>query len=585
MSINGVASGESTIKGRVSGSQSLSASANKTSVIKGESAYQLAVLNGFEGTEAEWLESLHGRDGKSVNVDTYYETDEGTLVMFSDGTEVLVRKGEDGKSAYEYAKEKGYDGTEEEFAEMLANAGSGGGGVIEETDPTVPSWAKEDTKPKYTASEVGAIPANTPTDQVAIFGTDYHRVKIGDGDITFTGQGNEGVYVYCENGDGTLVFYGLSGDQAVRLENIATPINNGDAANKKYVDGKVTKIGVGLGNVDNVRQYSASNPPPYPVTSVNGKTGAVTVSVPTQTSQLTNNSGFITKAVSDLENYYLKSETLTKTEINALVSAIPKFTISVVSSLPTSNISETTVYLVKSGSGGDLYTEYIYVNGAWEILGSQKVDLTGYALKEEIPTKLSELDNDSGYITKAVSDLVNYYKKSEVYSKDEIDKKGFLTEHQDISGKLDANKLPEAINEALAQAKESGEFDGEDGKSAYEYAKEGGYTGTEEEFAAKLAAEYLTSESDPTVPSWAKEASKPSYTKSEVGLGSVDNIQQYSAVNQPPYPVTSVNGKKGAVVLTMENLGLQSEEWTFTLEDGSTVTKNIITSTGNSVPT
>lgn len=34
---------------------------------------------------------------------------------------------------------------------------------------------------------------------------------------------------------------------------------------------------VGLGNVDNVRQYSASNPPPYPVQSVNGQTGAVTV--------------------------------------------------------------------------------------------------------------------------------------------------------------------------------------------------------------------------------------------------------------------------------------------------------------------
>ena len=34
---------------------------------------------------------------------------------------------------------------------------------------------------------------------------------------------------------------------------------------------------VGLGNVDNVKQYSASNPPPYPVTSVNGKTGDVTV--------------------------------------------------------------------------------------------------------------------------------------------------------------------------------------------------------------------------------------------------------------------------------------------------------------------
>lgn len=39
----------------------------------------------------------------------------------------------------------------------------------------------------------------------------------------------------------------------------------------------VSKSDVGLGNVDNVKQYSTSNPPPYPVTSVNGETGAVTV--------------------------------------------------------------------------------------------------------------------------------------------------------------------------------------------------------------------------------------------------------------------------------------------------------------------
>ena len=40
-----------------------------------------------------------------------------------------------------------------------------------------------------------------------------------------------------------------------------------------------SKSDIGLGNVDNVKQYSASNPPPYPVTSVNGKTGAVTIEV------------------------------------------------------------------------------------------------------------------------------------------------------------------------------------------------------------------------------------------------------------------------------------------------------------------
>lgn len=56
-------------------------------------------------------------------------------------------------------------------------------------------------------------------------------------------------------------------------------------------------------------------------------------------------------------------------------------------------------------------------------------------------------------------------------------------------------------------------------------------------------------ESDPTVPAWAKAKTKPSYSKSEVGLGNVDNVKQYSASNPPPYPVTSVNGKTGAVTV------------------------------------
>lgn len=55
-------------------------------------------------------------------------------------------------------------------------------------------------------------------------------------------------------------------------------------------------------------------------------------------------------------------------------------------------------------------------------------------------------------------------------------------------GALSEGTLDTAINEALTAAKASGEFDG---KSAYSYAQEGGYTGTEAEFAAKLAAEKL----------------------------------------------------------------------------------------------
>lgn len=102
---------------------------------------------------------------------------------------------------------------------------------------------------------------------------------------------------------------------------------------------------------------------------------------PSKTSELKNDSGFITKAASDLANYYLKSETYSQSEINQRLSAIPKFAIQVVTSLPLSGDS-TTVYLLKSGdSEPNLYTEYIYVDGKWEYLGSQTVDLSGYAKK------------------------------------------------------------------------------------------------------------------------------------------------------------------------------------------------------------
>jgi hypothetical protein len=53
-------------------------------------------------------------------------------------------------------------------------------------------------------------------------------------------------------------------------------------------------------------------------------------------------------------------------------------------------------------------------------------------------------------------------------------------------------------------------------------------------------------------------------TKTDIGLGNVENERQYSEQNPPPYPVTSVNGKTGEVVLKLSNfendLHLQTDE-------------------------
>ena len=67
----------------------------------GKSAYELAVNNGFEGTEAEWLESLHGKPGK----DGY--TPQKGIDYFDGAPGEKGEPGSDGKDGY--TPQKGID--------------------------------------------------------------------------------------------------------------------------------------------------------------------------------------------------------------------------------------------------------------------------------------------------------------------------------------------------------------------------------------------------------------------------------------------------------------------------------------------
>lgn len=173
---------------------------------------------------------------------------------------------------------------------------------------------------------------------------------------------------------------------------------------------------------------------------------AVNITVPTKVGDLTNDSGFITKAVNDLTNYYKKSETYTQTEIDNKLSAIPKFAISVVQALPTQDISTTTVYLVQTGTEtNNLYTEYIYVNNKWETLGTQKLDLSPYVKSTDLatvattgsyadlidePTKLSQFTNDKNFPSDA-----NYVHTDNNYTTTEKNKL------RDIASGAQVNKI------------------------------------------------------------------------------------------------------------------------------------------------
>lgn len=108
--------------------------------------------------------------------------------------------------------------------------------------------------------------------------------------------------------------------------------------------------------------------------SINSKT--VNVEVPTNNNQLTNGAGYQTAS-----------------QVQALIANAGHLKRLKVDSLPTSNIDENTIYMVlkSSTSTGDVFNEYMYINGDWELIGNSSVDLSGYVQSTDIITN-TEID-------------------------------------------------------------------------------------------------------------------------------------------------------------------------------------------------
>lgn len=113
------------------------------------------------------------------------------------------------------------------------------------------------------------------------------------------------------------------------------------------------------------------------------------------------------KAVNVDLTAYAKSADVTK-EIASAVSGVTQIDYSVVELLPSTG-KKGIIYLVaNSDSGNNIYDEYIYINSKFEKLGSREMNLSSYAKKTDIPTKVSSLTNDSGYQTAAqVTSAIN----------------------------------------------------------------------------------------------------------------------------------------------------------------------------------
>lgn len=118
--------------------------------------------------------------------------------------------------------------------------------------------------------------------------------------------------------------------------------------------------------------------------------------VPTTVSSFTNDA-----------NYQNASQVTTA--INAAIAGISGIQFEIVQTLPATG-DPGTIYLVPAGQSatGDIYVEWIYLNNAWEKLGTTAVDLTGYTTWSASTETLSA-DGNAIYIFASNSDIDNIF--------------------------------------------------------------------------------------------------------------------------------------------------------------------------------
>jgi hypothetical protein len=215
---------------------------------------------------------------------------------------------------------------------------------------------------------------------------------------------------------------------------------------KDEIDGKVADIIVGdmddvfsgkqdtIEDLENIRSGAAAGAtavqPEALTTTLNNY--ALTADVPTKTSELTNDSGFLT-AHQDISGKADKADVYTKSEVDTKVANIVAGDMTEALSGKQDTITD--LGDIRSGAAA----------GATAVQpAALTTTLNNYALTADVPTKTSELTNDSG----------------------------FLTEHQDISGLIANPTLPMFSGDYLLKVNLSNS-----GNYTYSWAKASDYSG------------------------------------------------------------------------------------------------------------
>ena len=313
---------------------------------------------------------------------------------------------------------------------------------------------------------------------------------------------NKSYRVFCPNGSMNQAFIITGGGSSGGGSTGATDYNqltNRPSINGTTLSGNQTSSQLGL--------YGTNNPPPYPVTSVNGQTGDVVIPTGGNVDSVNGKTGVVVLNAAD-------------------VGALPNTT-----TIPdkTSQLDNDSGYITNSA-------------------------LTGYAKKTEIPTKTSELTNDSGYITNTA--LEPYAKTVDIPTKTSQlnNDSGYITANDapvksvdGATGDVVTNAVKTTTQTLTDAQKQQARTNIGAGTSSFD----GDYNSLTNKPTIPTKTSQLTNDSgfitDAALTGYAKTTDIPTKTSQ------LDNDSHYITANEAP--VQSVNTKTGAVVLTQDDVG------------------------------
>lgn len=206
-------------------------------------------------------------------------------------------------------------------------------------------------------------------------------------------------------------------------------------------------------NWGNVESYSE-------VQSVNGLTGKVQLKIPTKTSDLVNDSGFVSDSnyatkteLKEVENKIPDTTGLaTKVELSNVAADIPE------TYLEVANLGDGSLTIINNKGESVVFKPAAGGGGAVDSVNGQ----TGTVVLD-IPTKVSELENDRGYLTshQDISNLATKVELSAVEAKIP-DVSNFATTNEvetaiTNKGYQTQTQVQELINDAISNIKNANE--------------------------------------------------------------------------------------------------------------------------------